>query len=1644
MTIPYSFYQRSTRGCHPPHTNTAEIFFTLPTTTTTSDSTCTTNSNMIELAPCPQAGIICIKCSHPIRPSDKHSMARQIGVHESRSHPELTASNLPEREAYVLQYDNKMREMARLIKDIMVVDEELAKETFLGYVGEKAKYFFCNHKDCCKLVSSKDHQCRNHASQCTKMSEGVTSRLWTTNSPKVIPVAEFDFNNPVYFNNEFFKYFHDDTNITIKCSCGSITFIGTVCSICHIDINNEGANKLSLALQNLLVSQSDRYDTSTKSATIDDINHKLTPNIWLHHTGWVQALKGCVYSDTYEFVNAKPNKTEKRMIDGLMQSLYGVVTAVKKIEPTHQIMSDIQRRTKHHDINARFPFYAFKCDSTWERYLRTIAKMSLVVFRMMEMSCNDNSINDDTTSTTSISSNNSIPTLKFNTIQKACYLSIKACQLEDASAEQTQIYVDFLLSLVDVTIHNEMSNVAILKVFAMISIKNDGRLADAICTTPVIAAFITVYKLLFLAKCINCFDSNDNYDDIEAAGATNKSWVKQLQLYVEKHFFVNDYGTVHSPITVMIKIFHYGRKVARENTGIGTIRWENDTVFHRDLSISISNYRWCIQSAASQLQTLLMKLLRFNNQNQLPVFHFAKIIDDQTNHQPLYSFLSEEMNQHWLCLKQQMNALSNRLSKEIMHPDHSINAEFVWKYEKEIAEFLKLLLVLMHVTGGQPARGTEITNLTYENTDYMPRNITIYRGLVGFCTTYHKGMTHTGKLKRIFRFLPEPVGTVLVYYLWLILPFWQNLKGLVTGASTKSPHLWAKQVVLSEVDQVKKEVWGTEVLSQGLASLFGNPKMTVRAYRHVIVAIARRFLSEKWSTDVVDEEALEEFGDGSNDVAMCNHILDLQAGHTTDTAVRVYARGTSENRTTYQGNMDEYYDATLKLHYFIFNRPNQITKSTTTTMEHLKEKMLRQKYFKLIQKDRLESLLMMDLDIELRRYMSKHSANTVVFRGNQRKTIEAVIERHPLILQIAPTGVGKTLSYALRAYMSHGGTTVVVVPLVALQDNLLIRFVESNISVQIWNSADFPTPCKILLVSPESVTSPAFLDCMNMLQDSSMFDLLVLEEVHLYLTSRDEYRPDMMNICNFIQLFGVPTLMMTATLSIKSQSHLMEKLGIDKVPITVLRDPTTRTNLRYEVRLVGNQSLFGPVSSVLNEPRFQNERIIIYVQKLTDGKLLSKGLQLPFYYAHEQEKKKMMQEWISSTMNRVIIATSAMGCGIDVPDVRLVLHAGSPKEISDFAQQSGRAGRDGNVSYSITLHRNFDRKYMSFDMDQYIGGNGKCRRIALDLAMDGVERGKCSANECPCDCCSKQLDTLSRSISPESVMAMSPFLPDDNHGSGNKSYDLDDCDGGDIDLSHCADDEVGIAVRDTSDIVDPGISMMNGSFVSRQYTGSGLNLLAPRAQLPVNIVTTGDLPSKASEIARKRQFIEQGLTQEHRKRCNFQEVQQQNRLDIQSLGCRLTSIPSFGKGCLICRVSNLTGPCTNWDEHNTKRTSIEKERQVAGDKVNPTCDSFAGLSIPPYCSCTMPGCYVPQMFCTSWEPNGNGGFRKVGDNCNHRDKLLDLVIALRDYNTDAHAYLMEKCDGDLTKLLTTRIVQGREKLLLLHVVFVEMYKKYLD
>lgn len=93
-----------------------------------------------------------------------------------------------------------------------------------------------------------------------------------------------------------------------------------------------------------------------------------------------------------------------------------------------------------------------------------------------------------------------------------------------------------------------------------------------------------------------------------------------------------------------------------------------------------------------------------------------------------------------------------------------------------MAQFKEKLAILVHVTAGAPARAPELLSIQHSNTvNSKRRNIYIEDGMVTFVTAYHKGFHVSNDVKIIHRYMPREVGELVVWYMWLVLPFVEQL-----------------------------------------------------------------------------------------------------------------------------------------------------------------------------------------------------------------------------------------------------------------------------------------------------------------------------------------------------------------------------------------------------------------------------------------------------------------------------------------------------------------------------------------------------------------------------------------------------------------------------------------------------------------------------------------------------------------------------------------------------------------------------------------------------------------------------------------------------------------------------------------------------
>jgi superfamily II DNA helicase RecQ len=138
------------------------------------------------------------------------------------------------------------------------------------------------------------------------------------------------------------------------------------------------------------------------------------------------------------------------------------------------------------------------------------------------------------------------------------------------------------------------------------------------------------------------------------------------------------------------------------------------------------------------------------------------------------------------------------------------------------------------------------------------------------------------------------------------------------------------------------------------------------------------------------------------------------------------------------------------------------------------------------------------------------------FRGVQQQAIQAIQHGVSPVVVVMPTGGGKSLLFMLPAWVEPAGTTVVVVPLIALRGDLTQRCHALGISCVEWESRRPPDDASIVLVTPESALSEDFMTFLNRQRMMQRLDRIVIDECHIVLNQQADFRPEMQQLGRLI------------------------------------------------------------------------------------------------------------------------------------------------------------------------------------------------------------------------------------------------------------------------------------------------------------------------------------------------------------------------------------------------------------------------------------------------------------------------------------------------------------------------------------------------
>ena len=314
------------------------------------------------------------------------------------------------------------------------------------------------------------------------------------------------------------------------------------------------------------------------------------------------------------------------------------------------------------------------------------------------------------------------------------------------------------------------------------------------------------------------------------------------------------------------------------------------------------------------------------------------------------------------------------------------------------------------------------------------------------------------------------------------------------------------------------------------------------------------------------------------------------------------------------------------------------------------------------------------------------------FRPLQRQVIEAVLSGED-ILAVMPTSAGKSLCYQLPSLVLPG-LTLVISPLIALMQDQVRSLERRGISALALTGALTPQElarayhrlrqggAKIAFVAPERLRSAEFRDALTAVPVS----LLAVDEAHCVSEWGHDFRPDYRLIEDFRRLLGRPRLLaLTATAPPRVRQDIMRSFGIRRVLVA----PWDRPNLRYAVETLHSEEERG--RAVLRWlGRAAGGSAIVYAttrgQTEAWAAQLSAALQrevLPYHAGLAREERLRVLERFMAGDVSVIVATNAFGMGVDKPDIRVVLHISVPESVEAYAQESGRAGRDGQPAWAV-------------------------------------------------------------------------------------------------------------------------------------------------------------------------------------------------------------------------------------------------------------------------------------------------------------------------------------------------------------------------
>ena len=356
------------------------------------------------------------------------------------------------------------------------------------------------------------------------------------------------------------------------------------------------------------------------------------------------------------------------------------------------------------------------------------------------------------------------------------------------------------------------------------------------------------------------------------------------------------------------------------------------------------------------------------------------------------------------------------------------------------------------------------------------------------------------------------------------------------------------------------------------------------------------------------------------------------------------------------------------------------------------------------------------------------------FREGQSEIISNILRGRDSLC-IMPTGGGKSICYQIPALIFNG-ITLVISPLISLMKDQVDSINDIGIKAEYINSTQsldeikeilkrcYDGEVKLLYIAPERLESEYFNKMLRKLWISQV----AVDEAHCVSMWGHDFRKSYRYIAPFIKSLNVRPVVtaFTATATTEVRKDILNLLELIN-PYAYLGS-FNRENLSICVHKEEDKAEF--VKDYIRNHEEVSGIVYCATRKEVDALyyyLKERGIEVVKYHGglKDDEKNYYQEEFLKDNFN-VMIATNAFGMGIDKSNVRYIIHFTLCKNLENYYQEIGRAGRDGEKTECHLLYNREDIRTLEYLIYTTVGNTRKEIEIKkLQSMVDFCESDKC-------------------------------------------------------------------------------------------------------------------------------------------------------------------------------------------------------------------------------------------------------------------------------------------------------------------------------